>query len=45
MHLPKTFLCLGLATLLGFTWAFYAMLFQAPLAAGLAGRLRLLIVQ
>jgi hypothetical protein len=45
MHLPKTFLCLGFATLLGFTWAFYAMVFQAPLAAGLAGRLQLLIAQ
>jgi hypothetical protein len=45
MHLPKTFLCLGFAALLGFTWAFYALVFQAPLAAGLAGRLQMLIIR
>ena len=43
MHLPKTILAVGIAALLGFSGAAYYMVFQAPLAAGLAGRLQLLI--
>ena len=45
ISLGRLFLSLGLATLLGFTWAFYAMVFQAPLAEGLASRLQLLIAR
>jgi hypothetical protein len=43
VHWPKTFLCVGLAMLAGGLWAFYALLFQAPLAPGLAERMQLLI--
>jgi ABC-type enterobactin transport system permease subunit len=45
MHLPKTFLAIGIAALLGFSGAVFYLVFQVPLAAGLAGRMQLLIAR